>query len=98
MYHRIYDGFSFSILLRGQNGRILRHSRATSGSAGVISVKKPETRRQHIERVCTELKEVMRRLAAGQAVFTAENKEVDLNAPNQSNCLVHRSTGNRLLD
>jgi uncharacterized protein YdeI (YjbR/CyaY-like superfamily) len=27
----------------------------------VISVKKPETRRQHIERVCTELKEGMRR-------------------------------------
>src|SRR5579864_4396515 len=27
----------------------------------VISVKKPETRRQHVERVCTELKEGMRR-------------------------------------
>jgi hypothetical protein len=27
----------------------------------VLSVKKPETRRQHIERVCTELKEGMRR-------------------------------------
>ncbi len=26
-----------------------------------ISVKKPETRRQHVERVCTELKEGMRR-------------------------------------
>src|ERR1700687_2254745 len=26
-----------------------------------VSVKKPETRRQHIERVCTELKEGMRR-------------------------------------
>jgi hypothetical protein len=26
-----------------------------------ISVKKPETRKQHIERVCTELKEGMRR-------------------------------------
>lgn len=26
----------------------------------VISVKKPETRRQHVERVCTELKEGMR--------------------------------------
>jgi len=27
----------------------------------VISVKRPETRKQHIERVCTELKEGMRR-------------------------------------
>jgi uncharacterized protein YdeI (YjbR/CyaY-like superfamily) len=27
----------------------------------VISVKKPETRRQHVERVCSELKEGMRR-------------------------------------
>ena len=27
----------------------------------VLSVKKPETRRQHVERVCTELKEGMRR-------------------------------------
>ena len=27
----------------------------------VISVKKPETRREHVERVCTELKEEMRR-------------------------------------
>jgi hypothetical protein len=26
-----------------------------------ISVKKPETRRQHVERVCTEIKEGMRR-------------------------------------
>src|ERR1700756_981805 len=27
----------------------------------VVSVKKPETRKQHVERVCTELKEGMRR-------------------------------------
>jgi len=27
----------------------------------VLSVKKPETRRQHVERVCSELKEGMRR-------------------------------------
>ncbi len=38
----------------------------------VISVKKPETRRQHIERVRTELKEGIAGLVAGRAVLTAE--------------------------
>ena len=33
-----------------------------------ISVKKDETRRQHVERVCSELKEGMRGRAAGRAV------------------------------
>ena len=40
----------------------------------VISVKKPETRRQHIERVRTELKEGVRDLVAGPAVLTAKMK------------------------
>jgi Bacteriocin-protection, YdeI or OmpD-Associated len=40
----------------------------------VISVKKPETRRQHIERVRTELKEGMRRPCC-QAVLTAEIRD-----------------------
>jgi uncharacterized protein YdeI (YjbR/CyaY-like superfamily) len=42
----------------------------------VISVKKQETRRQHIERLRTELKEECADLVAGQAALTAENKSV----------------------
>lgn len=38
----------------------------------VISVKKPETRRQHVERVRTQLKEGMRRPVAGPAAPTAD--------------------------
>jgi uncharacterized protein YdeI (YjbR/CyaY-like superfamily) len=35
-----------------------------------ISVKAPETRREHVERVCSELNEGMRRRAVGWAVST----------------------------
>jgi uncharacterized protein YdeI (YjbR/CyaY-like superfamily) len=40
-----------------------------------ISVKKPETRRQHVERVRTELKEACADLAVGMAVFTARIRQ-----------------------
>lgn len=36
MCHRICERLSFPIPLRGQNGRILRHSHAMSGSAGLF--------------------------------------------------------------
>jgi len=42
-------------------GKILRHSRATSGYAWVVSGKKAETRNIRIEKVLSKLKEGMRR-------------------------------------
>lgn len=36
----------------------------------VMSLKKPETRRQHVERVCTQLRKDRAGLAAGPAVLT----------------------------
>ena len=41
-----------------------------------ISVKKPETRKQHVERVCTELKEGMRRPCCWMGCIHRKDKPV----------------------
>jgi hypothetical protein len=41
-----------------------------------ISVKKPETRKQHVERVCTELKEGMRRPCCWMGCIHRTDKSV----------------------
>src|ERR1700758_3382009 len=43
-----------------------------------ISVKKPETRKQHVERVCTELKEGMRRPCCWMGCIHRTDKPVSL--------------------
>jgi hypothetical protein len=74
MYLGIYERFSFPIPLHGQNGRILRHSRAMSGSAGLSPSRNRKREDSTLSEYARNLRKECADLAAGQAVLTAENK------------------------
>ena len=73
MYHPIYERFSFPILLLGQHGRILRHSRAMSGSAGLSRSRNRQPEGSTLSGYLRNSRKVRAGLVAGQAVVTAEN-------------------------
>jgi len=77
MYQRIYERFSFPIPLRGQNGRILRHSRATSGSAGLSPSRNRKPEGSTLSGYARNSRKECAGLVAGQVVLTDENKGVD---------------------
>lgn len=52
-----------------------------------ISVKKPETRKQHVERVCTELKEGMRRPCCWYGCIHRTDKVV---SPSVQNIVINK--------
>src|SRR5258705_13623281 len=74
MYLRICERFSCPIPLHGQNGRILRHSRAMSGSAGLSPSRNRKREDSTLSEYARNLRKECADLAAGQAVFNAENK------------------------
>jgi hypothetical protein len=74
-YQRIYERFSFLTLPRAQNGRILRHSRAMSGSAGLSPSKNRKPEGSTLSAYARNLKKECAGLVAGQAAFTAEIRD-----------------------
>jgi hypothetical protein len=74
MYHRIYERFSFPIQLLGQNGRILRHSRAMNGSAGLSPSRNLKPEGSTLSGYAQNSRKECAGLVAGQAVLTAEDK------------------------
>jgi hypothetical protein len=71
-YRRIYEKFSFLTRPRGQNGRILRPSRAMSGSAGLSPSRSRKPEGSTLSVYARNLKKECADLVAGQAVRTAE--------------------------
>jgi len=69
--------FSFPILLLAQNGRILRHSRATSGSAGLSLSRNRKPEGNTLNGYARNSRKECADLVAGQAVLTAENKSAN---------------------
>ena len=72
VYRRIYERFSFLTRWRGQNGRILRHSRAMSGSAGLSPSRNRKPEGSTLNGYARNLREECAGPVAGQAVLTAE--------------------------
>ncbi len=81
-YRRIYEKFSFLTRPRGQNGRILRPSRAMSGSAGLSPLRNRKPEGSTLNVYARNLKKECAGLVAGQAVLTAEIK--------RRTCIRHR--------
>src|SRR2546429_8349404 len=77
MYQPICERFSFPIPLRGQNGRILRHLRAMSGSAGLSPSKNRKPEGSTLSGYARNLRKECAGLVAGQAVLTAEIRTMD---------------------
>jgi hypothetical protein len=72
VYPAIYEEFSFLIRRRGQNGRILLHSRAMSGSAGLSPSRNPKPEGSTSSEYARNLRKECVGLVAGQAVLTAD--------------------------
>src|SRR5258708_9653423 len=81
VYQRIYERFSFLTRRRGQNGRILRHSRAMSGSAGLSPSRNRKPEGSTLSEYVRNLRKECAGLVAGQAVLTAEMRAVDFYSP-----------------
>jgi len=75
VYQRIYEKFSFRTRRRGQNGRILLHSRAMSGSAGLSPSRNRKPEGSTLSEYARNLRKECAGLVAGQAVLTAEVKD-----------------------
>lgn len=73
-YRRIYEKFSFLTRPRAQNGRILRLSRAMSGSAGLSPSRNRKPEGSTLSVYARNLKKECAGLVAGLAVLTAEIK------------------------
>ncbi len=78
---RIYERFSFLTRRRWQNGRILRHSRAMNGSAGLSPSRKRKPEGSTLSGCARNLRKECAGLVAGQAVLTAEIRTVDFYSP-----------------
>jgi hypothetical protein len=83
-YGRIYEKFSFLTRLRGQNGRILRPSRAMSGSAGLSPSRNQKLEGSTLSVYARNLKKECAGLVAGPAVLTAEIKTAYLYSTSSS--------------
>jgi hypothetical protein len=83
-YRRIYEKFSFLTRPRGQNGRILRLSRAMSGSAGLSPSRNRKPEGSTLSVYARNLKKECAGLVAGQAVLTAEIKTAHLYSTSSS--------------
>jgi hypothetical protein len=75
-YRRIYEKFSFLTRPRGQNGRILRPSRAMSGSAGLSPSRNRKPEGSTLTVYTRNLKKECADLVAGQAVRTLKLERV----------------------
>src|SRR6266481_8359423 len=80
-YQRAYKKFSFLTRRRGQNGRISRHSRAMSGSAGLSPSKNWKPEDSTLSGYARNLRKECAGLVAGQAVLTAEIRTMDFYSP-----------------
>jgi hypothetical protein len=83
-YRRIYAKFSFLTRPRVQNGRILRPSRAMSGSAGLSPSRNRKPEGSTLSVYERNLKKECADLVAGQAVLTAEIKTAYLHSTSSS--------------
>src|SRR5215469_6741951 len=81
VYQRIYERFSFLTRWRGQNGRILLHSRAMSGSAGLSPSRNRKPEGSTLSGYARNLRKECADLVAGQAVLTAEIRMADFYSP-----------------
>lgn len=84
MYRRIYEKFSFRTRRRGQNGRILRHSRAMSGSAGLSPSRKRKPGGSTFSGYKRNLKKECAGLVAGRAVLIADRDHSPTPEPDAS--------------
>jgi hypothetical protein len=72
VFRPIYGRSSFLTRLRAQNGRILRHSRAMNGSAGLSPSRKWKAEGSTLSGYAWSLRKECVGLVAGQAALTAE--------------------------
>jgi hypothetical protein len=72
VFQPIYGESSFLTRWRGQSGRILRHSRAMSGSAGLSPSRNRKPEGSTLNGYARNLRKECAGLVAGQAVLTAE--------------------------
>jgi hypothetical protein len=78
VYRLIYEKFSFLIRRRVQNGRILRHSRAMSGFAGLSPSRNRKLEGSTLSGYARSLKKECAGLVAGQAVLTAQKRRTSI--------------------
>src|SRR5579872_5962264 len=72
LYRQIYEKFSFPMRRREQNGRILRHSRAMSGSAGLSPSRNRKQEGSTLSGYARNSRKECAGLVAGPAALTAE--------------------------
>jgi hypothetical protein len=75
---RIYEKSSFLTRRRGQNGRILLHSRAISGSAGLSPSRNRKPEGSTLNGYARNSRRECAGFVAGQAVLTAEIRVISL--------------------
>jgi hypothetical protein len=72
LYQQIYERFSSPTRPRGQNGRILRHSHAMNGSAGLFPSRNRKPESSTLSVYARSSRKECAGLVAGLAVLTAE--------------------------